>query len=197
MSELSVGTGKTVMILALILGSRKVLPKPPEGMTDDHSLLTPLSLRHFPYSQHLSARNLAMRGNARGDRRLPSLVEICCDYIRTSPEEVDIEQYEEELEMRSLLDPIMQNTPFYLHLDRDFMKESIGRRQKLVRPRIMYLSSTTLIVVPRTLIAQWKSEILKHCTTSIRHLVIKGNTVIPPAHRLAADYDVSLRALHP
>lgn len=183
------------MILSLILASRKALPKPPEEMTDDSSVLTPLSIRYFPYSQHISARKLAMRGKPRSEHRLPSLVEICCDSIRSSPEEVDFEQHEEELEMRGLWEPINSNTPFYLHLDRNFMRETPGLRQKMKLPRVMYLSPATIIVVPRTLVAQWRSEILKHCSASVRHLVIKGSTKIPPAHKLASDYDVSTSLL--
>jgi protein tyrosine phosphatase (PTP) superfamily phosphohydrolase (DUF442 family) len=54
----------------------------------------------------------------------------------------------------------------------------------------MYLTSASLIVVPPQLVAQWDSEILKHCRSGLRVLVLKSKTQIPQAKALASDYDV-------
>ncbi|KAH8117115.1 hypothetical protein DFH11DRAFT_1505319 [Phellopilus nigrolimitatus] len=185
------GTGKTVMILALILATLDTLSQPPEHCSN--VILTPLALRHFPHHNFASARSLAMkRGSAKGARKFPSLVEILCHYIRVSPENVNTRAYEDELEKCRLWKPIMNNTPFYLHVEPNFAREFLRCQPTREQPRVMYLTAATLIVVPRTLQAQWNSEILKHCSSSIRTLVIKQKTDIPPPHRLASDYDVRI-----
>lgn len=71
------------MILFFILASWKALPEP-EEMTDNPFVHTPVSVRHFPKVQRISTGSLAMRGRSQcSEHRLPSLVEICCDHMRT------------------------------------------------------------------------------------------------------------------
>lgn len=183
-----VGTGKTVMILALILSSLDDLPHPPEDASD--TILTPLSLNLFPYHQpdlNTEYSDISLR---KDKPRFPSLTEILCDYIRRCPERLDLRSYEDTLDDRQLWQPIMNNVPFYLH-DNTVFKEVSSRRQRNERLAVKYLSAATLIVVPKALQAQWTSEIMKHCSNSVRTLIIGQKSVIPPAQKLASDFDVS------
>jgi hypothetical protein len=56
----------------------------------------------------------------------------------------------------------------------------------------VYLTTASLIVVPPNLVAQWDSEILKHCHSGLRVLVLKSKTKLPQAKALASDYDIVL-----
>lgn len=181
------------MMLALILLTLNTLPKPPEGTalyrSGEPLILTPLAFRHFPHIDYKLARESDPRKNAFKDvHRLPTLVETLCHYLRTSPDKVDIRTFMEELEERQLWEPLRCNTPFYFQSENDW--SAYSRRRSTAPPRMMYLSSATLIIVPKTLSTQWNSEILKHCASTIRLLVIKGKTKIPPPQQLASDYDV-------
>jgi hypothetical protein len=61
----------------------------------------------------------------------------------------------------------------------------------------MYLTSATLVVVPPNLLAQWNSEILKHCLgpeeseDALRFLIVNPKEELPAARLLASNYDVS------
>lgn len=178
------------MILALIIATLDVLARPSEDASD--TILTPLSLRLFPYYQAENVSNHFYKEQEQPKQpNFPSLVEVICDYSRKNPEKIDLRSYEDALDDRQLWRPIMNNAPFYLYDDAVF-KEVSSRRQQEGRLSVRFLTAATLIVVPKTLQAQWASEIMKHCTSSVRTLVITQKTVIPPASKLASDYDVSL-----
>lgn len=58
-------------------------------------------------------------------------------------------------------------------------------------PRIVYLSRTSLVVVPRNLVRQWEHEISKH-TTGLKVLVMTdAKQILPPAKELL-EYDIVL-----
>lgn len=57
-------------------------------------------------------------------------------------------------------------------------------------PRKIYLSSTSLVIVPNNLLAQWRQEIRKH-TEGLEVLVLSKNDVIPAVEKLL-EYDVIL-----
>jgi hypothetical protein len=87
----------------------------------------------------------------------------------------------------------MANAPFY-HYDAsvETMDDSRPkRRRSKLPPRVMFISSATLIVVPNTLMGQWNSEVNKHCSELIRVLSLRRTTPMPPAQELASNYDVS------
>jgi hypothetical protein len=185
------------MILALVLSTIDQLPSPEESILDTRPVMTPLAFRTFPSADFIAARKRAIRRQkdnvlATGPR-VPSLVELLLHHLRVSPELVGTRQYEEELEDRRLLHLLQHNTPFYHHYDVELVENERSRRkQSHPGPRLVYLTAASLIVVPPNLVAQWDSEILKHCRSGLRVLVLKSKTKLPQAKALASDYDVSI-----
>ncbi|KAI6005771.1 P-loop containing nucleoside triphosphate hydrolase protein [Pisolithus albus] len=177
------GTGKTIMILALVLSTTAQLPQPEESVADSRPVLTPLAYRHFALPECITARARAGRGpsNAHG---MPSLVEILLHCISSRNQASSWCEYENSLEGTNLWSLLHSNTPFYHHYDVNLAAEIFGssrpRSQPELRPRVMYLSAATLIVVPLTLLGQWDREIQKHY-------------VLPTARIIATEYDVSFR----
>lgn len=186
------------MILALVLATIDQLPSPEESILDTRPVLTPLAFRAFPSADVIDARKRATRradhNSMLPSHKVPSLVEILLHRIRVSPETLGVRYYKEELEARNLLHLLQHNTPFYYHHDVEVQNQrSTGRRQKpYPGPRLVYLTTASLIVVPPNLVAQWYSEILKHCRSVLRILVLKNKTELPRAKVLASDYDVGI-----
>ncbi|KAJ6622904.1 hypothetical protein B0H10DRAFT_2011949 [Mycena sp. CBHHK59/15] len=63
-------------------------------------------------------------------------------------------------------------------------------------PRLLYLTSATLVVVPTNLLSQWSQEILLHCEDTLRVCILRAREPMPPAQILASEYDVS-NSSHP
>ncbi|EGO21281.1 hypothetical protein SERLADRAFT_452413 [Serpula lacrymans var. lacrymans S7.9] len=188
------GTGKTVMILALILATLEQLPKPEESLLDSRPIMTPLAFRSFPFQEFSTSRKRMGIGHTYAtstQRGVPSLVEILLHHIRTSSESLKLREYQEDLEVRCLWDPMWANFPFYHHYDIEspFLLRS-RRRMPKARPRLMYLTTATLLIVPPSLLGQWEREILKHCNIELRCLVVRRSSKLPDAKDLASNYDL-------
>ncbi|KIK31000.1 hypothetical protein PISMIDRAFT_85861 [Pisolithus microcarpus 441] len=187
------GTGKTIMILALILSTTAQLPQPEESVVDSRPVLTPLAYRHFALPECITARTRAGRGpsDAYG---MPSLVEILLHCISSRNQASSWSEYENSLEGTNLWSLLHSNTPFYHHYDVNLAAEIFGssrpRSQPELGPRVMYLSAATLIVVPLTLLGQWDREIQKHCHSNVRVLIVRQSDALPIARILATEYDV-------
>ena len=180
------------MTLALILATLDHLPEPPEE--GGKEIMTPLTLRHFPQSPYCDFRSRVMGTRLRRllfvrekRQRFPSLVEILCDYTRKLPSSTNLRDAED----LPLWDCIKKNVPLFFHFHTDKECGSSERLRRFRWPRLMYLTTATLVVVPPALQAQWYSEILKHCSNSVRTLVLKSRKDFPPVVSLASDYDVS------
>ncbi|KAI6028583.1 SNF2 family N-terminal domain-containing protein [Pisolithus orientalis] len=187
------GTGKTIMILALILSTIGQLPQPEESMFDFRPVLTPLAYRHFALPDCVTARTRA--GLEPSDvYNIPSLVDILLHYIRSRSQASSWCEYEDTLEGTSLWPLLHGNTPFYHHYDDNLTAEIFGssrsRSQVELGPRVMYLSAATLVVVPLTLLGQWDREIQKHCHSNARVLIVRQSDVLPAARILATSYDL-------
>jgi hypothetical protein len=191
------------MILALVLATIDQLSKPEESIHDARPVMTPLAFRHFPHPQFETARKRLSphRSRARDGNSFPRLMEFLLHYVRTSPDGLHLRQNVEWLQNRGLQSLLDLNVPFYLQSEEP---------QTLARPlrksvdrgfRTMYLTSATLIVVPPNLLAQWNSEILKHCLgpeesdDALRFLVVNPKKELPAARLLASNYDVSTRCM--
>lgn len=192
------GTGKTVMILGLILATVDQLSQPEESLLDYRPVMSPLAYRTFPADEYQNARKRAgvHKSLASDATRVPSLVELLLHRIRTWGDTVDIRSHEEQLEASNLSQLLQANTPFYHHYPVKSPMYALGPSRTRDRiseyPRVMHLTTATLVVVPINLLGQWDREILKHCQSTLRYLVVRNTTQIPSARVLASDYDLIL-----
>lgn len=189
------------MVLALVLATIDQLSKPEESIHDARPVMTPLALRHFPHSQFEATRKrLSTRGSrtsSHDENSFPRLMEIMLHYVRTSPDGLHLRQNVEWLQNRGLQSLIDLNAPFYLQSQEPVTAARPRRKDADRGFRTMYLTSATLVVVPPNLLAQWNSEILKHCLgpeesdDCLRFLVVNPKDELPVARLLASHYDVS------
>ncbi|KZT27320.1 hypothetical protein NEOLEDRAFT_1110673 [Neolentinus lepideus HHB14362 ss-1] len=190
------GTGKTVMVLALILATLDHLSCPEESILDTRSIMTPLSFREFPFDEPVETRRRLRRNSDEPfhdkGHNIPPLSEILIHHIRVSPENTGISTDEESLEQLPLWYLLQANTPFYYHFDLEILPRRTSRKSASFGPRRMYLTTASLIVVPVNLVGQWDMEIQKHCDTGIRVFIGRPGALIPRASRLASDYDIVL-----
>ncbi|KAF8205525.1 P-loop containing nucleoside triphosphate hydrolase protein [Mycena galopus ATCC 62051] len=198
------GTGKTVMILGLILSTIHQLSEPEPSIFDPRPVLTPLAFRHFPSEEFATARARFFRNkNKSSVNTVPTFVELLLHKMATHPltfiSESQTLRHErlkedvEDLEQYTL--PRKDNLPFYLDYQGEPIdNEQTNKRRGPVRngPRLLYLTSATLVVVPPNLLLQWTSECSRHCGDSLRVCVIRGRDPIPPARVLASLYDIVL-----
>ncbi|KAI0695860.1 SNF2 family N-terminal domain-containing protein [Cerioporus squamosus] len=189
------GTGKTIMMLSLILATLDQLPSPEEAFHEQRIPMTPLSLRHFQTASAIDERAKLSKSKVLRDTGLPPLVEIMMHHIRVAPDgvRVPLREHQAELEQQNLWAPLRANVPFYMHTDppRD-VGYGAARGAQVNAPRVMYLTAATLVVVPDNLQIQWANEILKHCTEVLRVLFVRDKDELPDAPVLATDYDVSV-----
>jgi hypothetical protein len=210
------GTGKTVMILSLILATKYELPEPDEHAVAPRTLLTPLALRYFPDEAFRDARSFLSKPRLRlahqehppdatqAHSRFPSLAEYAMHSISVSstsrrhrfiyqnpckPRLVDQSTHSD------LFAQMAGITPFYLvhslHKSHGTRSTRNYQTADAAARRAVALSSATLVVVPPNLFAQWNNEIYKHCGTSgLRVGTFCGKDKLPPAAELASLYDV-------
>lgn len=190
------GTGKTVMVLGLVLVTLDQLPAPEESIFDPRPVLTPLSLRTFPEEQETREKlmNTMRKKRFPADAdRLPSLFELCLHQCTLNADLLDLRdpEREERLSRLRVSDALRKNTPFYLHYN-DKPNNSLRPRKDFSKaPRTVYLSSATLVIVPDTLHNQWASEINKHCDSTLRCYTSADGEL--PAARELLSYDVGHR----
>lgn len=177
------------MVLALILSTIDQLPEPEQSIYTP-TILTPISFRHFRDDEDRASRERARWKKSTGE--FPSLVEILHHYLRVNPEKTRSRLRDLLSEDNpGLLESIERNVPYYLHYNDEAERVRSSRGARTVAsPRVIYLTSATLIVVPPNLVAQWVSEIHKHVSSDMRVLVIRQNDDLPSALLLAREFDV-------
>ena len=198
------GTGKTLMILSLIAATKNQISSPEESIVDDRPVMTLLSFRHFPSAEFATSRKKFSRGKLqRETTRVPSLVELMLHRSRTAPycnipKSYSSTQYfrniklEDEVNTLPLGEMLRANVPFYHHyLGDPSIRERSPRNRCDQGPKVMYLTSATLIIVPANLLSQWDREIMKHCSIPLRVLMLRTKTPMPSVKSLATDFDVS------
>jgi hypothetical protein len=209
------GTGKTIMVLALVLATRYQLPlrlqsaieKPARNkfarelhkVQDPCSVLTPVALRHFPSRFFTLARGTDRPPHS----SFPSLVEYMIHFVCTTKHQTTLSRLglHERLQQdhRHLLERLNMTVPFEpAHLlKRTTTSGSKLRSDEEIRaPHPLLLTTATLIIVPPSLFNQWQNEINKHCdTTSLRVCAVGEKGSLPSAHNLATLYDVRLSTI--
>ncbi|KAJ7766642.1 P-loop containing nucleoside triphosphate hydrolase protein [Mycena metata] len=199
------GTGKTVMVLGLILATRYQLSDPAPSIMNTRPVLTPLAFRHFPSDEFAAARTGFFPKNKANKRTsVPSLVEILLHKMATNPvtfvSEAQTDRYANLKEAVDNLEhyagPRKDNLPFYLDYQEEPMdneRENKRARSRQTRgPRMLHLTSATLVVVPENLLLQWEQECSLHCEDSLRMLVLRRGDPMPSARVLASEYDIIL-----
>ena len=195
------------MIIGLILATLRQVSAPEESIVDDRPVLTPLSLRHFPSPESSAARRRLSRDQHKKPSpfRVPSLVELLIHRSRTAPninvpdtstahglqKSARTQIIEDDVEVLPPGQLLKYNVPFYHHYTGDpTNNERVRRAVNKLGPRVMYLSSATLIVVPPNLLGQWDREITKHAEYPLRVLILRSKSPLPALKSLASDYDV-------
>lgn len=181
------------MIIALVLATASQLAEPAESLDDERPVMTPLAYHHFPSTEHALARERAGLGQ-KTIQRVPSLVELLIHHFSTSRITIGRPVFANELEATHLWPFIRANKAFYHQFKDELAADALKRSTRLAvpspGPRTMYLSSATLVIVPLTLLGQWKTEIDKHCQDYIRYLIVRPAMALPDARKLASDYEV-------
>lgn len=179
------GTGKTVICIALILSTLDQLPRPEN---DDRKIRTEWS------SADEAARNPSPESWSEGS--VPSLFDLTCNFIRINPEASGWYRQRhsglpENLTAR-LNHPSLR--PFY-HSRLSPANVDERTRSFFAPPSQsvkIWLTNATLLLVPKMLLPQWRAELDKHVRRgALKALIIDDLTIIPPASDLANAYDVS------
>ncbi|RPD56352.1 hypothetical protein L226DRAFT_538078 [Lentinus tigrinus ALCF2SS1-7] len=187
------GTGKTIMMLSLILATLGQLSSPAEAFHEQRVPMTPLSLRHFQSPSATAERAKLKTSKVFRNTGFPSLVETMLHGIRVAPNGTPLREHQDALGPH-LCGPLQANVPFYIHTDppRDVGYGAARGANAHAPPRVVYLTAATLVVVPDNLQIQWANEILKHCTEVLRVLLVRDREELPDAPVLATDYDMIL-----
>lgn len=172
------GTGKTLMCLALIISTLHQPCLPPQDNLDISAVMTDRELKYHPF-ENLSRfqTNPVWRG-------VPSLVELCSNVI-------------------AIHDPAAKDDPAItpparkllakrnrLYFDLAEKDECYRAKKKVFKQDAMtYLPNTTLVVVPDILIPQWRAEIEKHLVKGALKMLIISREL--PSLKEMIGYDVS------
>lgn len=161
----TMGLGKTLICLALILATRELSSEIPA----EYSLGT-----------------MPVR------RRVGSLLEMCAATIgRTgTPWKEYVNELEGDGSDYSRCKEAIQRGAGHYYIPAP-IPVRVSRNPVSVPPRKIFLSTATLVVVPANLVRQWEREIEKH-TTGLKVLVMRSNqSKLPPAAELT-EYDIIL-----
>ncbi|KAG8863073.1 hypothetical protein FRB96_009253 [Tulasnella sp. 330] len=190
----NMGTGKTVICIALILSTLDHLSQPPEKQphVSQHRIFTEWWL------QLSRANPNTPTADESTEIPFPCLVDIACHRARTTSEPLDWREGAQRLaEHLSLKAHSEAFRPFYLD---NSVPLAARDDERSSRPRQagpgfhkVFLTNATLLLIPKMLLLQWRSELKKHVRPGVlRTLVVFKDTVIPGAASLAKDFDVGL-----
>lgn len=161
------GSGKTIICLALILATRH-LPTP--------------------------APEIFEAGDAPVRKKVTSLADMAasCATRNAVAWKPYFELYQEQLgyEYSRCAEVLLRNPGYYLLPAPEPRRCRRNRNYHSEPPRRVYLSSASIVIVPNNLVAQWKQEICKH-TDGLKYLVFTKSEDIPPVEVLL-EYDLLL-----
>ncbi|KIR27533.1 DNA supercoiling protein [Cryptococcus deuterogattii LA55] len=181
------GTGKTLMCLALITITQHQPTLPPNNNIEISPVFTTIAERSYPFSSYSDLRALTSFAYSQTALAFPSLVELCCNILSIHNPSAKQSCYLPP-QIRSLLD----RKTFYCMLPPDEdCSRTVRKRHVLNKVKKLYLAKGTLVVVPQILIAQWKMEIEKHIEKGVLKLFEVGSDELPSVEELL-DYDILL-----
>ena len=191
-------------MITLVIATRHQISSPEHSIVDERPVLTPLAFRYFPSGEFELARKRFYHSGAldlrKSETRVPSLVELLLHHHRVSPhcdvpntyQPLSSIERQDQVGTLPLGNALRINAPFYHHfLGEPHDLERTKRNETVLGPRVMYLTSATLIIVPPNLLSQWDREITKHCALALRVLIVRPKVPLPSVRSLATDFDVS------
>jgi hypothetical protein len=166
----SMGLGKTLICITLILATRGYLPRTPAQY--DRVTIRP---------------------------KVSSLLDLAVTAVNrhSAPWPYFFEKHEHHTGeyMGNCIKLMRQNAPSY-----EIPVESIRWNRKAMAmapaPKKMTLAATTLVVVPRNLLSQWVSELEKHTTGILNILVMDDNRAALPPPETLRTFDIVLFSRH-
>lgn len=182
------GTGKTLMCLALILSTIHQPTQPPPHELNISPIVTQEMLDTYPYPDIQTIRDQSSQEAIEGDLKLPSLSQLCGNLLACRDQSTG--------QAFSLLDnrlstSIRQDT-FYLQYppDTSWMRNARAATVRRTAEKV-YLGNTTLVIVPPILVDQWEQEIDKHIEHGALRVLRVGAEDLPGVVELLR-YDVRL-----
>ncbi|OXG48040.1 DNA supercoiling protein [Cryptococcus neoformans] len=181
------GTGKTLMCLALITSTQHQPTLPPDNNIEISPVFTTIAERSYPFSSHSDLRALTAFPCSQTALAFPSLVELCCNILSMHSPSAKRSSY-----LPPQIRPLLDRKSFYCILpsDEDCLR-TVRKRRILNKAKKLYLAKGTLVVVPHILVAQWKLESEKHTEDGVLRLLEVGPDELPSVEKLL-DYDIIL-----
>ncbi|KAG0339976.1 hypothetical protein BG004_006594 [Podila humilis] len=153
------GTGKTCICIALVLYTRHQFSKPPSLFTILHCDLSPFVPSSVSDIDDGSLEDLLPPLVLPPMSEIPTLKDIAAASVKVHGIEY---RQKEELISASAFDLLENCSVFYHHYDGNTSNNSRYNRLRMAEtPHKIYLSSTTLVIVPAHLVDQWCNEINK------------------------------------
>jgi hypothetical protein len=159
------GSGKTLICLALILASRHIPSATPDHLRTDEPVIR---------------------------RQVGSLADMAaaCITRHSVPWRTVFGCLEPDgMEYLRCVDAIRRNPGFY-HLPPPTRRRETRQPSVLPPPMKVFLSHCSLVIVPTNLVQQWKQEIAKH-TLGLKVFVVDKKKELPPVEELV-EYDIVL-----
>ncbi len=187
------GTGKTLMCLALIVSTRHHACLPPRDKLDLSPIITTHSLNAYPFEDICRIREAAgLVNTVTAVRRsgVPSLADLCASILATKDPSLRKDS-SLPAPLRSLL---RRHDPVYFDLPAtmpgwDDCARAKKRKPVFVNQKI-HLANTTLVVVPDILVPQWIQEIETHLDANAIEIYVHRTGDLPSIEKLVK-YDVS------
>ncbi|PVF95761.1 hypothetical protein CPB86DRAFT_816902 [Serendipita vermifera] len=178
------GAGKTLIVLALTVATRGQIASPSQD-ANSSTIFTPLSLNRFRTTECMESR---VRESIPEPDGLPTLVESVLHYLACHPTAIRAAPSSIRLAFDSSPLPLYLSrlTPFYFGQRPNQQRESKSRSSPLI-----YLSRSSLIVVPKSLYEQWKGEYYKFCKEGTLDVLFLEDYSTPNPSLLAT-YDIVL-----
>jgi hypothetical protein len=204
------GLGKTLICLALIVGTKHQISTPGVAIQDENDPMresgmgaacTELAERYFPFGPFREGKSVPSDA-----KTVPSLAELVIHLVRASPHSIPFKNWRDKLPPH-LWQPLIYSIP-YFRLAHPLSSTSAPRSPRRIRRTAsendlrkgmrMLLTSGTLIVVPASLVNQWRGEINKHIEPGVLEVYVhdgKGKKSLPSAAELA-EFDVRCFLTH-
>ncbi|KAF9425970.1 hypothetical protein BGZ94_007062 [Podila epigama] len=184
------GTGKTAMCIALILHTKHQFSTPPSPFTPVYCELAPFVPSRVTEAENMDIHDLMPRLILSPSSSIPSLQDLAAASCKING--VEYRRFEEYIGTEAF--NLLESHPvYYFHDDSDPNRNHRHKRKATAAPMKVYLSSTTLIIVPENLVAQWCNEINKHTYDSaLNLLVLTRNTLEIPELEKLMSFDIVL-----